>query len=97
MEPPIDDLRWFFATRQIVDRGALDRLSVASIDRFRSLRATFAGPQFEHLYLEWCRDGDVGLGKSAPLGRGTLSTTGRLVTELLPFDYSQFGSLPGVA
>jgi hypothetical protein len=35
--------------------------------------------------------------ETKPLGRGTLITAGTLVTVLLSFDYSQFGSLPGVA
>ena len=32
-----DDLRWLLSTRQLVDQGDLARLSVAAIDRYRSL------------------------------------------------------------
>jgi hypothetical protein len=43
IQPATEDLCWFFATRQIVDRGQLAGLSVPSIDRFRSLREAFRG------------------------------------------------------
>jgi hypothetical protein len=49
------------------------------------------------LYDRWTASGDdvlTQLGRPSPSGS---SSTGRLVTEALPFDYSQFGSLPGVA
>ena len=93
-----DDLVWFFRTRQTVDQGDLTGLSVTAIDRFRTLREAFRRPAFDELYLAWQRDGDAVLGSSpaSALHHG-MRSVGTLVTELLPFDYSQFGSLPGIA
>ena len=93
-----DDLTWFFNTRHAVDRGDLAGLAVAALDRFRTLREAFRRPVFEWLYLEWLRHGDVALSNDAASTRPpSVRSVGTLVTELLPFDYSQFGSLPGVA
>jgi hypothetical protein len=93
----VDDLRSFVATRRMVDQGDLTRLSVSAIDRYRSLREQFSGATFEALYVDWCKRGEPALAAYAtPNGRPTRSV-GQLVTDLLTFDYSQFGSLPGVA
>ncbi len=93
-----DDLAWFFRTRHAVDHGDLSGLSVAAIDRFRTLREAFRRPIFDELYLEWRLHGDVALAPDAASAQQpSLRSVGSLVTELLPFDYSQFGSLPGVA
>ena len=93
----VEDLRWFFSTRQTIDDGELARLSVAAIDRFRTLRQRFGGATFESLYAEWRRHGDSALATwvapAAPAGQ----SNGKLVTERLKYDYSQFGSLPGIA
>jgi hypothetical protein len=93
-----DDLVWFFRTRHAVDQGDLTGLSVTAIDRFRTLREAFRRPVFDELYLAWQRDGEAVLASSAAsaLHQG-MRSVGTLVTELLPFDYSQFGSLPGIA
>jgi hypothetical protein len=93
-----DDLRWYFVTRTSVERGEFERLSVGDIDRFRSLREQFRAASFERLYGEWLTHGDDALRPgetrtAAAVARGV----GQLVTEVLTFDYSQFGSLPGVA
>jgi len=93
-----EDLTWFFHTRQAVDQGDLSGLSVAAIDRFRTLREAFRRPIFDELYLEWRVHGDAVLAhRGGSLHQPSLRSVGTLVTELLPFDYSQFGSLPGVA
>jgi hypothetical protein len=93
-----DDLVWFFRTRHAVDRGDLTGLSVTDIDRFRTLREAFRRPVFDELYLAWQRDGDAVLASSAAAARHHgMRSVGTLVTELLPFDYSQFGSRPGIA
>lgn len=92
------DIPWYSATRALVDRGEAKRLSVADIDRFRKLRARFPMPAVERLYTEWRTRGDAALeapGSAVP-PLGTISN-GHLVTDVLPFDYSLFGSLPGVA
>jgi hypothetical protein len=81
-----------------VDQGDLSGLSVTAIDRFRTLREAFRRPVFEELYLAWQRDGDAVLASSAASAcHHGMQSVGTLVTELLPFDYSQFGSLPGIA
>jgi hypothetical protein len=92
------DIPWYFAARALVDRGEVKRLSVADIDRFRKLRARFAVPAVETLYAEWRTRGDAALAtrESAASPLGTIRP-GHLITDVLPFDYTQFGSLPGVA
>jgi hypothetical protein len=92
-----EDLAWFFSTRQAVDQGDLTGLSVAAIDRFRTLREAFRRPIFDELYLEWCRRGDAVFAVQAWSMPPAMRSVGTFVTELLPFDYTQFGSLPGVA
>jgi hypothetical protein len=93
-----EDLAWFFRTRQAVDQGDVAGLSVAAIDRFRTLREALRRPVFDELYLEWRRHGDWTLRNHVEAAtHPSQPSVGTLVTELLPFDYSQFGSLPGVA
>ena len=93
-----DDLVWFFRTRHAVDQGDLTGLSVTAIDRFRTLREAFRRPVFDELYLAWQRHGEAAFASSAAsTPQHAMRSVGTLVTELLPFDYSQFGSLPGVA
>jgi hypothetical protein len=92
------ELRWYLTTRRAVDQGDWARLSVADLDRFRTLRDQFDTPHVDELYREWVRQGDAPAEprRDTP-ARPTPSSAFRLVTETLPFDYSQFGSLPGVA
>jgi hypothetical protein len=93
-----EDLQWFFTTRQTIDHGELARLSVAAIDRFRTLREQFSAAPFDALYAEWCQRGEAAFAAYAPVaGRSPMRSVGQLVTDVLKFDYSQFGSLPGVA
>jgi hypothetical protein len=92
-----EDLAWFFITRQAVDQGDVAALSVAAIDRFRNLREAFRRPIFDELYLEWRIHGDAALANHAASTQASMRSVGTLVTDLLLFDYSQFGSLPGVA
>lgn len=87
------DREWFFAARQAVDRGEWARLAVAEIDRFRTLRARFVGAEVDAQYAEWCARGAVAVADESGVSRAV----GQLVTERLPYDYRQFGSLPGVA
>jgi hypothetical protein len=94
----LDDLRWYFATRQSVEAGDVARLSVSDIERFRRLRERFNAPAFGSLYDRWTAGGDDALVSHVRgASRASVPNVGRLVTEALPFDYSQFGSLPGVA
>jgi hypothetical protein len=93
----LEDLRELCITRQRVDCGDLAHVSVADIDRYRTLRDQFAGTTFEALYSEWRRQGEVALASYVSGNRRPVQSRGRLVIERLPFDYRQFGSLPGVA
>jgi hypothetical protein len=93
----VDDLRWFLTTRQMVDQGDLAHLSVAAIDRYRSLRDQFSAATFEALYVAWCQHGEPALAPYLLTTCRPAQSLGRLVTERLKFDYSQFGSLPGIA
>jgi hypothetical protein len=77
--------------------GDLSGLAVSAIARFRTLREAFRRPIFDELYLDWRRHGDAPLANHAGLHQPSIRSVRTLVTELLPFDYSQFGSLPGVA
>jgi hypothetical protein len=92
-----EDLRTYFATRKAVDGGDLARLSVAEINRFRLLRDRFAGASFDTLYRDWLTRGDAAMERDRSSTAPARRSVGRLVTDTLPFDYSQFGSLPGVA
>lgn len=93
-----DDLQWYLVTRRTVESGQLARLSVTDINRFRTLRDRFSGSAFDALYRDWLTRGDdVLAAHDAVSSRSARQSVGRLVTEVLPFDYSQFGSLPGVA
>ncbi|MEO7272986.1 MAG: hypothetical protein ABIX28_09590, partial [Vicinamibacterales bacterium] len=53
----VDALHWLLRTRQLVDQGDLSRLSVAAIDRYRSLLEQFSAGSFDALYADWCRRG----------------------------------------
>jgi hypothetical protein len=92
-----DDLRWYFAARKAVDGGEFARLPVADIDRFRALRERFRGASFDAVYADWLKCGDVALADPAGTTPAPRRSVGRLEIETLPFDYTQFGSLPGVA
>jgi hypothetical protein len=93
----VEPLRELFTTRQVVERGDLSRLSVTAIDRYRTLRDQLAGVRFEALYADWCRNGEPALATYAAATHRPTASRGQLVSERLPFDYSQFGSLPGIA
>ncbi|MCC7241565.1 MAG: hypothetical protein IT180_06545 [Acidobacteria bacterium] len=92
-----DDLRWYVTTRKAVDAGELARLSVTDINRFRALREKFRGPAFDAVYRDWLQRGDTVLAGPDRASHAPRRSVGRLVVETLRFDYSQFGSLPGVA
>jgi hypothetical protein len=90
------DLLWYFERRVAVDADDLASLSIADIDRFRVLRNRFRASAFEARYRAW-RSWEAG--GPAPIASAdpSLAGRGRLVIQHLNFDYSQFGSLPGVA
>jgi hypothetical protein len=91
------DLRWYFATRRAVDANEVPSLSVKAIDRFHAARRQFAGALFESLYADWLAHGDSVIERLERPSCPPVTTVGRLVTRELPFTYTQFGKLPGVA
>ena len=92
------DLRWYLVTRRQVDAKDLSRLAVADISRFRQLRGVFATVAHETLYANWLRVGEAALeAVTRSAGRHQPPPVGRLIVHPLPFRYTQFGSLPGVA
>jgi hypothetical protein len=97
-EPPAAELREYFTMRRAVDHGDLARLSVSDIDRFRRWRERFAAPDVNARYAEWLARGERAFESGPPVAMPRRpGRPGRLVREDLRFDYSQFGSLPGVA
>jgi hypothetical protein len=58
------------------------------------LRQRFDSPAHERLYTEWLTTGEIEV--TTP-GSPTGDSIGTLTTDVLPFAYEQFGSLPGVA
>lgn len=93
----LEELRELFAMRQRVDRGDLAGLSVAALHRYPALAVQFTSARIDALYTEWYRRGDAVLSASPLVPRRPAESRGELMIEPLPFDYGQFGSLPGVA
>jgi hypothetical protein len=89
-----DDMQWFFERRLLVDRGDLAQVSVWDLRRYRDLRQRFDSPVHDARYADWLTTGRI---STAPPGSPTGDSHGILVTDVLPFAYEQFGSLPGVA
>lgn len=92
-----DELMAYFRLRRTVDSGSLAQLSVADINQFRTMKDRLRAADVDGLYREWMRRGDTVLETLKSSAAPSHRSVGRLVTETLPFDYSQFGSLPGVA
>ena len=92
----LGDVRWFFATRQLVEGGNLRTLSTADLDRFRELRRRFANGQMEALYGAWLSRGDRALDRGNGGAADRPVPAAQLVTRELSSTYSQFGSWPGV-
>jgi hypothetical protein len=93
----VEHLRWLCTTRQLVDGGDLSHVSVADIDRYRTLRDRFSEVTFDALYADWCQQGELALATYASKHGRPVESRGQLVIKRLPFEYRQFGSLPGVA
>jgi hypothetical protein len=92
-----EELRWYFETRRAVERDDLSRVSVADIHRFRDARHAWSARGVERLYTDWLVNGDGVIdGTRGDVARDA-EPRGRLVTRVLPFTYSQSGSLAGVA
>ena len=88
----------FAATLRDQERGLVLIEREHYTDAFRHLDPLTALDDVEALYRDWTAHGERALERpvsSAASGRS--EPVCRLVTEVLPFDYSQFGSLPGVA
>ena len=89
-----DELRWYFERRRLVDGGNFAQVSVFDLRRFRTLRQRFNSTAHERRYTEWFATGRTGV---ATPGSPTGDSIGTFMTDVLPFAYEQFGSLPGVA
>ena len=88
------DMQWYFEKRRLIDNGELAKISVVDLPRFRDLRARFQSRANDALYDDWLRTGSiVADAPRSPTG----DSIGTLITDLVPFAYEQFGSLPGVA
>jgi len=92
----IGDLRWFFATRQLVEGGDLRSLSVADLDRFREARRRFTGARMEALYGGWLAHGDLAIADENDRVPQVQAPAAQLITHKIVSTYRQFGSLPGV-
>jgi len=90
----VEELSWYFATREKVDRDDVAAFSMADITRFRTIRARQSSPRVEALYDRWRQHGSAAL--AAPAQDAVALTSGRLVVKALSHRYEQFGSLPGV-
>ena len=97
VQMPPDDLHWYFATRKTIDGGQLRTLSVPDIHRFRALREKLTGAAIDAAYSDWLKASEILSPSAEPRPPAPRRSVGRLVVETLPFDYSQFGSLPGIA
>jgi hypothetical protein len=94
LPPTEDELPWYFERRRLVEHGDLAQVSVGDLRRYREMRKRFDSPAHELLYGDWVSTGRVG---GHTPGSPTGDSIGRLLVEVLPFAYEQFGSLPGVA
>jgi len=97
-----DDLAWFFRTGDAVDRGDLTGVSVAAIDRLRTLREAFRRPILDELYLEWQRHGEAPLASSVTFtpqhGMRSVGTHHRtLAVRLQPVRIAAEGRMTGPA
>jgi hypothetical protein len=90
------DVRWFFASRRLVESGDLRSLSVADLDRFREARRRFASAHMEALYGAWLAHGERVLAHESDRAPEIPAPAAQLVLRELPSTYSQFGSWPGV-
>ena len=95
--PYAHELRTYFRTREAIDRGRLADLPVAEINRFRRLRERFNGAEVEGRYRDWLHRREDALRVASAATGNVQSRPGRLEIAALPFTYTQFGSLPGVA
>jgi hypothetical protein len=92
------ELRWYFHTRRLVEQGELRDLSVDDIRRYQTIRARRNGAGTEGLYAAWLRGGDAAVEAALhPRSPASPAPAGTLWLRELPFTYSQFGALPGVA
>jgi hypothetical protein len=92
----LDDVRWFFATRQLVEGGDLRSLSVADLNRFRDARPRFASAQMEALYGAWLARGERAFDRGNGRAQEMPAPADQFLLRELPSTYSQFGSFPGV-
>jgi hypothetical protein len=86
---------WSGQPRWLAEQGLVVRTREGNC--FRALRECFRAASFDTAYTGWLERGDVALAGADGAPQGPGRSVGRLRIEKLPFDYTQFGSLPGVA
>ncbi len=86
-------LAWYFNARHAVEQRQFDRLTVAEVGRFRDLHRQISGSSIDALFRDWIGSGDRAL-PEMPSNPGPSAV--HLEVRSLPYQYSQFGDLPGV-
>jgi len=81
------------------ETAGLGRLlaGIAALHRDDRVRLDAGGAAFDALYTDWLQRGDHAVAAAEQAPYEPRRSVGRLVVETLPYDYTQFGSLPGVA
>jgi hypothetical protein len=72
------------------------RFSLWDLRRYRDLRQRFDSPVHHVMYADWLATGRTSTTAMTP-GSPTGESHATRGTDVLPFSYDQFGSLPGVA
>ena len=89
-----DELRRYFAARELIERGDLAQFSAADLHGYRALHQRLDTRTINRRYQVWRHDGDAALTDNR-----TVRSTGHgtLVCRTLEHSYEQFGSMAGVA
>jgi hypothetical protein len=83
----------YFRTRSAVEGQQFAQLSVDQLRRFRDCHARW-GDTLSRQFADWKDFGAIGLARPGVPRRA--ANQGMLTIHVLPHDYSQFGSLPGI-
>ena len=92
---PSPELERHFATRKAIEAGDINAASVDDLQLYRKRRDEWRTPALETLYARWRRIGSNVWQPSGDLAGRPVGNCGSLRTYQLPFNYSQFGDLPG--
>jgi hypothetical protein len=95
-----DDLRFAFRIRDLIDGGkGLGTVRVTEIDRFRNIRDSYNGSEFERLLLRWRASGDGAFedDSSDRLRAAVAAGRGQFEIHRLAIRYDRFGTRAGVS